>query len=342
MPQEFSFDVVSDFDHQELVNAVDQARREIGTRYDFKNLTAEIELEKEQITLTTEGDMQLRAMTDVLKSKFHKRNLDLKILDAQKPENAAKGNLRQVIKLRRGINDELAKKLQKQIRARPPQGAGAHPGRPAAGHRQGQGRPAGGDRQAARGRPRRAPAVHQLPVTRHLTLPNQLTIFRLLLVPVIGYSLSADFAYHAQVSAAVYATAAATDTLDGQIARRRNSVTELGKFLDPLADKILVITVLVILVGQTIIPAWVVVVVFAREFLITGLRFVAANQGVVVASTPWGKSKTLTQNLMIGLLILEQPFPALHITALVMVGLAVTATVLSGLDYLWRYRRFLI
>jgi cyclic-di-GMP-binding protein len=116
MAQEFSFDVVSDFDHQELVNAVDQARREIGTRYDFKNLTAEIELEKEQITVTTEGDMQLRAMIDVLKSKFHKRNLDLKILDAQKPENAAKGNVRQVIKLRRGINDELAKRLQKQIR----------------------------------------------------------------------------------------------------------------------------------------------------------------------------------------------------------------------------------
>jgi CDP-diacylglycerol--glycerol-3-phosphate 3-phosphatidyltransferase len=179
-------------------------------------------------------------------------------------------------------------------------------------------------------------------VTRHLTLPNQITIFRLLLVPIIGYSLSADFAYHAQVSAAVYATAAATDSLDGHIARRRHSVTELGKFLDPLADKILVITVLVILVGQSIIPAWVVVVVFAREFLITGLRFVAANQGVVVASTPWGKSKTLTQNLMIFLLILEQPFAVLHIAALVMVGLAVTATVLSGLDYLWRYRRFLI
>jgi CDP-diacylglycerol---glycerol-3-phosphate 3-phosphatidyltransferase len=82
--------------------------------------------------------------------------------------------------------------------------------------------------------------------------------------------------------------------------------------------------------------------VFAREFLITGLRFVAANQGVVMTSTPWGKSKTLTQNLMIGLLILEQPFPVLHVAALVMVGVAVTATVLSGLDYLWRYRRFLI
>ena len=117
MPQEFSFDVVSDFDHQELVNAVDQARREIGTRYDFKNLTAEIELEKEMLTLTTEGDMQLRAMIDVLKTKFHKRQLDLKILDPQKAEPAAKGNVRQVIKLRRGINDELARKLHKQIRA---------------------------------------------------------------------------------------------------------------------------------------------------------------------------------------------------------------------------------
>jgi uncharacterized protein YajQ (UPF0234 family) len=116
MAQEYSFDVVSDYDHQELLNALDQARREIGARYDFKNLTADIELEKEQLTLTTAGDMQLRAMTDVLKSKLHKRGLDLKILDPQKAEDAAKGNLRQVIRLRRGINDELAKRLQKQIR----------------------------------------------------------------------------------------------------------------------------------------------------------------------------------------------------------------------------------
>ncbi len=120
MAQEFSFDVVSDYDHQELVNAIDQARREIGARYDFKNLTAEIELEKEQLTLTTESDMKLAAMLDVLKTKLHKRSLDLKILDPQKPEDAAKGNMRQMIKLRRGINDELAKKLQKQIRADQP------------------------------------------------------------------------------------------------------------------------------------------------------------------------------------------------------------------------------
>ena len=177
---------------------------------------------------------------------------------------------------------------------------------------------------------------------RHLTLPNQLTILRLLLVPVIGYTLTAAFAYHYQLSAAIYASAAATDTLDGRIARSRKQVSELGKFLDPLADKILVITVLVILVGEAVVPAWVVVIIFAREFVITGIRFVAAGQGVVVGSTPWGKSKTVTQNVMIGLLILEQPYHVLQPVALAFVVLAVLATVASGLDYLWRYRRFVI
>jgi CDP-diacylglycerol--glycerol-3-phosphate 3-phosphatidyltransferase len=179
-------------------------------------------------------------------------------------------------------------------------------------------------------------------VRRHLTLPNQLTILRLLLVPVIGISLALDFADHYQVSAVAYATAAATDTLDGRIARSRNLVTELGKFLDPLVDKILVITVLVILVAKSLLASWVVVVIFAREFLITGLRSVAAAQGVVVSSTPWGKSKTLTQNCMIGLLILGQPFPVLKPVAIAFIWIAVVATVLSGLDYLWRYRRFVV
>ena len=179
-------------------------------------------------------------------------------------------------------------------------------------------------------------------MTRHLTLPTQLTLLRLLLVPVIGYTLTASWAYHDQVSVAVYAGAAATDTLDGRIARSRQLVTELGKFLDPLADKILVITVLAIMVSQDVVPFWVVVVIFTREFVITGLRFVAAGQGVVVGATPWGKSKTVTQNVMIVLLILEQPYPALHLVATVFVVLAVVATVLSGLDYLWRYRRFVI
>ena len=161
-------------------------------------------------------------------------------------------------------------------------------------------------------------------------------------MPLIGYTLSATWTFHDQVSVAVYATAAATDSLDGRLARRRHLVSELGKFLDPLADKVLVITVLVILVGENVVPFWVVVVIFMREFVITGLRFVAAGQGVVVSATPWGKSKTVTQNLMIGLLILERPYPSLQPAALAFVVIAVAATVASGLDYLWRYRRFVM
>lgn len=179
-------------------------------------------------------------------------------------------------------------------------------------------------------------------IRKRLNLPTQLTLLRLALIPVVGYSISAGFPYHDQVGAAVYATAAATDTLDGEIARRRRMITELGKFLDPLADKLLVITVLAILVGSNVLAFWVFVVILAREFTITGLRFVAAQQGVVIGASPWGKSKTLTQNLMIMLLILSVPYPQIHAAAIASVGLAVFATVLSGLDYLWRYRRFVI
>ena len=116
MASDYSFDVVSDFDHAEMVNAVDQVQREIANRYDFKNITKEIELEKDKITVTTAGDMQLRAIKDILQSKLHKRGIDIKVLDPQKPEDAAKGDVRQVFKLRRGIKDELAKKLAKQVR----------------------------------------------------------------------------------------------------------------------------------------------------------------------------------------------------------------------------------
>ena len=115
-----SFDVVSEYDHQELVNALDQARREITQRYDFKNVTAEITEEKEQLVLLTDSDMHLKAIIDVLQSKLHKRGLDLKILDPQKVENAAQGNVRQVLKLRKGIADDLARDLNKRIRAANP------------------------------------------------------------------------------------------------------------------------------------------------------------------------------------------------------------------------------
>lgn len=120
MAQEYSFDVVSDFDHQEMVNAVDQSRREIQTRYDFKGVAAEITLEKEELVLLTESDMQLKAILDVLQSKLHRRGIDLKVLDPQKPEPAARGNVRQVVRLRRGISEDLARTLTKRIRGEHP------------------------------------------------------------------------------------------------------------------------------------------------------------------------------------------------------------------------------
>jgi len=120
MAQDYSFDVVSEFDRQELVNAVDQARREITTRYDFKGVTVEITLENESITLLSGSEAQLRAILDVLQSKAHRRGIDLKVLNPQKPEPAAKGNVRQVVKLRKGIGEELARDLTKRIRAQHP------------------------------------------------------------------------------------------------------------------------------------------------------------------------------------------------------------------------------
>lgn len=120
MAQEYSFDVVSDFDRQELVNAVDQARREITTRYDFKGVPVEITLESASLTLLSATESQLRAILDVLQSKVHRRGIDVKVLDAQKAEPAAKGNVRQTVKLRRGIAEELARDLTKRVRAAHP------------------------------------------------------------------------------------------------------------------------------------------------------------------------------------------------------------------------------
>jgi uncharacterized protein YajQ (UPF0234 family) len=114
--QDYSFDVVSQFDRQELVNAVNQAQREIVTRYDFKDTGASIDLGEDEITLQGPSDFKLKAMVDVLQSKFVKRNLSLKILKAGPIEPAAKGSVRQKLELQEGIDDELARSLVKQIK----------------------------------------------------------------------------------------------------------------------------------------------------------------------------------------------------------------------------------
>ncbi len=117
MASTFSFDVVSDFDQQELRNAVDQAMREISTRYDLKDSKTEIDQEKDQLVISTSDEFMLRSVTDVLETRVLRRGLSLKILDYQTMEDASGGRVRQVVKLRRGIPEPLAKQLVKDIRA---------------------------------------------------------------------------------------------------------------------------------------------------------------------------------------------------------------------------------
>jgi CDP-diacylglycerol--glycerol-3-phosphate 3-phosphatidyltransferase len=174
-----------------------------------------------------------------------------------------------------------------------------------------------------------------------VNLPNALTLSRLVAIPVLMVLLVARFPYHDHLAAAVFVAASLTDTLDGNLARRRSQVTELGKFLDPLADKLFILSVLIVLVQERELAAWVVVVIFGRELLITVLRSLSANQGRVIAATPFGKTKTVLQVAAVLLLILQRPYPALGLPAQVVVGLAVAFTVLSGLDYLWRFRHLL-
>ena len=174
-----------------------------------------------------------------------------------------------------------------------------------------------------------------------VNLPNALTLSRLVAIPVLMVLLMARFPYHDHLAAAVFVAASLTDILDGNLARRRSQVTELGKFLDPLADKLFILSVLIVLVQERELAAWVVVVIFGRELLITVLRSLSANQGRVIAATPFGKTKTVLQVAAVLLLILQRPYPALGLPAQVVLGLAVAFTVLSGLDYLWRFRHLL-
>jgi CDP-diacylglycerol--glycerol-3-phosphate 3-phosphatidyltransferase len=171
-----------------------------------------------------------------------------------------------------------------------------------------------------------------------LNLPNLRTLSRLAAIPALMVLLLVSFPYHDQIAAAVFLAASLTDTIDGQLARRRGQVTELGKFLDPLADKLFILSVLIVLVQRELLPAWVVLVVFGRELLITVLRSVSAGQGRVIAATPFGKTKTATQIGAVLLVILAAPYKGFAPLAFAAVGVAVAFTVLSGIDYLWRFR----
>jgi CDP-diacylglycerol--glycerol-3-phosphate 3-phosphatidyltransferase len=174
-----------------------------------------------------------------------------------------------------------------------------------------------------------------------VNLPNLLTLSRLVAIPLLMALLLVRFPGHDQAAAALFIVFSLTDTLDGQIARRRGLVSDLGKFLDPLADKLLVLSVLIVLVQEGLVAAWVVVVIFSRELLITILRSVGASQGHVIGAAPLGKTKTVTQMAAVALLILQRPYPGLVPVAAVAVAVAVVFTIVSGVDYLVRFRHLI-
>jgi CDP-diacylglycerol--glycerol-3-phosphate 3-phosphatidyltransferase len=174
-----------------------------------------------------------------------------------------------------------------------------------------------------------------------MNLPIALTLFRIVLVPlIIVFVISSDRLW-VLIAAVIFVAASLTDWLDGRMARRRNQVTQFGTLLDPVADKLLVAAALVALVQVEMIGAWVAMVIIGRELAVTGLRGVALSMGVVVPASKLGKLKTVSQYVAITILILERGVPPEYVPFhLVSVGAlwgALALTVVSGADYFYRF-----
>lgn len=165
-----------------------------------------------------------------------------------------------------------------------------------------------------------------------MNLPNKLCFFRLFLVPMVLLVLYSEINYSVYIATVIFIIAAITDVLDGYIARSRKLITDFGKFIDPLVDKILVVSVLVYLVYIQTIPDWMVIIIIAREFAISGFRIISASRGIVVAASKLGKFKTQSQIIAVIFALLELPFYSW------VVLIAVILTVASGVDYIWNGR----
>ena len=166
-----------------------------------------------------------------------------------------------------------------------------------------------------------------------MNLPNKLTMFRVILIPFFVLFMLVDITlYDKWIALAIFIIASLTDLLDGKIARKYNLVTNFGKFMDPLADKLLVCSALICLVALARIPAWIVIVIIAREFIISGFRLIASDNGVVIAASYWGKFKTTFQMVMICLMIAD--IAQISFLTTIVMWVAVILTVVSLVDYL--------
>ena len=176
----------------------------------------------------------------------------------------------------------------------------------------------------------------------NMNLPNKLTLLRVIMIPFFVFFMLADsFGYAGRITALVlFCAASFTDYLDGHIARKYHLVTNFGKFMDPLADKLLVCSALICLVEMDRLAAWIVIIIIGREFIISGFRLVAADNGVVIAASYWGKFKTVSQMIMIILMIMNLG-GIFDILETVFVWLALILTVVSLVDYLYKNRNVL-
>ena len=175
-----------------------------------------------------------------------------------------------------------------------------------------------------------------------MNLPNKLTILRIIMIPVFVLFMLLDGGVsqtYRYIAAVIFIVASFTDLLDGKIARKYNLVTNFGKFMDPLADKLLVCSGLICFVGLGQLPAWFVIIIISREFIISGFRLVASDNGVVIAASYWGKFKTVSQMIMSVLLIVN--IPALSILTTIFSVIALVLTVVSLIDYIAKNYRVL-
>ena len=174
-----------------------------------------------------------------------------------------------------------------------------------------------------------------------MNVPNRLTILRVAMIPLFVIAmLWQQLPYSDYIAGGLFIAACITDFFDGYLARKYNQVTTFGKFMDPLADKLLVCAALICFLAdpQTNMPAWVVIIIISREFIISGFRLVAADNGIVIAASYWGKFKTVSQMVMIILMLMDLGgiFETLEILLLY---LSLLLTVISLIDYIWKNRQ---
>ena len=175
-----------------------------------------------------------------------------------------------------------------------------------------------------------------------MNLPNKLTTLRVIMIPFFVFFLlwqnGENYTFR-MIALALFIIASLTDLLDGKIARKYNLVTNFGKFMDPLADKLLVCSALICLIELNALPAWMVIIIISREFIISGVRLIASDNGVVIAASYWGKFKTTFQMVSVVLLILD--IPALAFVTTICVWIALLLTIVSLVDYIYKNHKIL-